>query len=141
MKKILACMSLLVLFIFTGCSKTLEESPNQDIAENTMVKMSVISASTENLTVELTNQSDEVLTYGAYIQLEVKENGSWKVVPVVEGMGWDDMGYLLEPDQTIKEDSPLNLYYGTLAKGEYRVIKQLYGTEEPLTVAAEFVLK
>jgi hypothetical protein len=82
----------------------------------------------------------EKVSYG----IEIKKDGEWYRTDVQ--LFFADVAYDLKAKETIELDTKWENGYGKLAKGEYRIVKNIYhltndGTYEQFRVAAEFNIK
>jgi hypothetical protein len=153
MKKLISII-LLVVSIGTliGCNSDKEQNSNKlkksiyDASQqNTDVIFSVkeesVTPTTDSITLIYNNTSNKEYTYGKELHLEVKVNDVWYVVRTLENIAWEDIGYLLPPNQTKEGKFSLISNYGILNTGNYRIIKTLYSNGEKILSIAEFKMQ
>ncbi len=102
------------------------------------VKEEVIAPDTENIILSYTNFSDREYIYGKEPCLEMEIDDIWYVVPTLETAAWDEMAYILSPNDTREDVFPMGDYYGKLDEGKYRIVKILYSDDESIFVVGEF---
>lgn len=98
--------------------------------------------------ISLRNLSAENLCWGTEYDLEKCVGGIWYSVEpqIPEGtvMVWEDIMYVLKSGEDKEISIPLQ-YYGKLANGTYRVVKQFFFEGQKMSegsyVAAEFVVE
>ena len=76
--------------------------------------------SQDPFTVEFTNNSDELWSFGEYYKLEIYKDGIWYWYPSKEPVAVHDLGHELKPGQTQGLTYDLTPF-GKLEPGEYRV--------------------
>ena len=114
-----------------------EKGVSLTIKEGTLTKTGAILV--------LKNENDfavqyEKISYG----IEIKKDGEWYRTDVK--LFFADVAYDLKAKETIELDTKWEEGYGKLAKGEYRIVKNIMaetsdGTYEQFIVAAEFNIK
>lgn len=105
------------------------------------------TASPDGLILVFKNNSDKKCIYGEFFILEKKLDNKWYEVPItIEGnYGFHDIGYRLNPGDKNEWEVNWQWLYGSLAKGEYRIIKDILdfrktGDYDTYYLAAEFRL-
>lgn len=103
------------------------------------------TASSTKLTIAFKNNSSSQCIYGEYFGLEKKINGRWYQLPVaIDGnYGFNDIGYDLASGDHKEWSVDWNWLYGSLDKGEYRIVKDILdfrstGNYDTYYLAAEF---
>ncbi|NLJ90620.1 MAG: hypothetical protein GX323_06940 [Clostridiales bacterium] len=105
------------------------------------------SISPSGLTIVFTNTLDKEFIYGQYFLIETKIDGDWYELPlIIDNYGFDDIGYILSPNGQSEWNTDWEWLYGSLANGEYRIIKDIIDSKEPgdydvFYMAAEFVIE
>ena len=146
-KAILVVLFVMIgIFTLTGCNKqnqfevgavsTIEPSSQKvslSIKNNTLTN--------NGTTIILANNTDEDATYGSFYALEIKEDGNWHQINV--SVLSNDIAYTLKAGETKEIEINWKNEYGSLAKGEYRIIKDISfakadGTYDDFYVAGEF---
>ncbi|MFY9176075.1 MAG: immunoglobulin-like domain-containing protein [Caldicoprobacterales bacterium] len=159
MKKLLIFILLLIGIISAACS--IGAVPPQDRAsdlkptefetvndlEGVSIKIKDGTVSSTGLTLVLENNSEKECIYSESYVLEEKINDQWYQVPVViEGdYGFEDIGYELNPGDKREWEVNWEWLYGSLDKGEYRIIKDILdfretGDFDTHYLAAEFAI-
>lgn len=149
MKKIILTILLcgvLVLGI-TGCGNSKSEF---DIGKKSDVQIlqSYVSLSVKDdtlkntgVTLILKNNSNKLLHYDEVYEIEVKQNNEWHKI--------NAKLYFNEPLWDVEQNKSKELElkwehsYGKLAKGEYRIIKEVYfenESEQKFYISAEFTI-
>ena len=152
MKKIIFTILLLGIIVLnlTGCGSsntfTIGDVSDIEISNNSDVSLSVKDGTLKNtsVTLILANDSDKLLRYDDVYEIEIKKDNEWNKINVEL---YFDMP-LWEVKENSKEEIELNWEheYGKLAKGNYRIIKEVYfevddNQEESFYVSAEFTIE
>ena len=152
MKKIIFTILLLGIIVLnlTGCGSsntfTIGDVSDMEISNNSDVSLSVKDGTLKNtsVTLILANDSDKLLRYDDVYEIEIKKDNEWHKINVEL---YFDMP-LWEVKENSKEEIELNWEheYGKLAKGNYRIIKEVYfevddNQEESFYVSAEFTIE
>ncbi len=94
----------------------------------------------------MNNQNIQGLTCGTYFTLVKQVGDTWKIVPFVDGTGFNDFVYLLENGSSINYDIRPEMLAVKLDEGLYRIITDIYHHKiegeapEKHTVWADFVI-
>ena len=140
-------VSLAMLGLF-GCSfeDTSHLEPTNYDSVNTLDGVSLHLVEGSNYSVEPTNEdaptptslsyyyyntSEKELTYGQVFVIEEKINGKWFQVPtVIEDYGFEDIGYIIQPQSDVVLTTEWEWLYGRLEAGHYRLITEVLDVEE-----------
>lgn len=133
----------------TGCGTKnkfdVGEKSNIEITENN-VSLSIKEGTLTNTgaTLVLKNNSDITVSYGNPYSMEIKQNGQWHKIDVE--LNFTLPAYFLSSGESTEILLNWENAYGELAKGEYRIIKNIDvekedGLYEAFAVAAEFTIK
>jgi hypothetical protein len=107
---------------------------NDNITINT--EYPVYQPDVEVIYLEITNNTSEEFTFGAEYYIEKKRKDQWYYNhKLQENAAWNDIGYLLPANSSISDKLYVRAYFGPLAEGEYRIIKNVGGTH-----SAEFTI-
>jgi len=104
---------------------------------------------------EILNESEKELQYGAWYEIQKYWNGNWYSLPLmVDNAAYEDIAYLLPSQrQYEKNDRKTSVwkinwsyFYGELPAGKYRIVKDFLEVREPgdftkYYLAAEFEIK
>lgn len=155
-RKIVYVIILLASVLLLGCSNN--KSPDiknwkttQLSAVNNFeqVSMNVIedSVSAKELTVIFTNSSNREAMYSEDFLLEKNIDGNWYIVPTKKiEFGFNDIAFELSPSTQEVLKINWDWLYGSLAKGEYRIVKTLWvvgagGEYEEYFLSAQFIIE
>jgi len=140
MKKVFVILFLLLGVVFTGCGKEavppkdMKPTEHEKVNDLEGITMTVIedTVSPTGLTVILENSSQKECIYSESFLLEERINDQWYQVPVViEGdYGFDDIAYPLNLGDKGEWQVNWEWLYGSLDKGEYRIIKDILNFKE-----------
>lgn len=162
MKKITTLILFIILF-FNGCN-VIEGNENEvsdmkttigiestfDISENSNILLSVKYADNNCLELEIENNTSSTVFWGQWYVIEKLENNSWYQLQEIELenniiFGWEDILYSLKESDITIENENWSDYYGSLPKGNYRIIKSFFFDErkqdENIYVACEFSIE
>ena len=93
--------------------------------------LTVEDIGTSEITVRITNNSEEEFSYGEYFSIQKQIDGQWYTVPVrADNVGFQDIAHILPNGESASETYNLNIY-GTLEPGTYRLVVE--------TLSAEFL--
>ena len=94
--------------------------------------LTVEDIGTSEITVRITNNSEEEFSYGEYFSIQKQIDGQWYTVPVrADNVGFQDIAHILPNGESASETYNLNIY-GTLEPGTYRLVVE--------TLSAEFLV-
>ncbi len=143
---ILLCMVIVLGTTGCGSSNTFDVGDVSDIEisnkEDVSLSIKGGTLKSTGVTLVLTNDSDELLHYDEVYEIEIKKDNKWHKINVEL--------YFNEPlwgvEQNSKEEIELKWEheYGKLAKGDYRIIKEVYfenEEEQKFYVSVEFTIK
>ena len=82
------------------------------------------------------NNTDGAVEFGEPYAIQRKDGGSWADLTMRDNVGWEDIGYVLEPGGTMALSCGFWLYEEPPAVGEYRLVKEVGGA----LLTAEFSL-
>ena len=152
MKKTLFAILLCGVMVLgmTGCGKQKNEF---DIGNKSDIKISqndVImtikegTLTNKSATLVLTNNSDKNFQYGNPYEIEIKKDGEWHKINVK--LDFDMPAFPLSSKESKEIELDWENGYGKLAKGTYRIIKEIdyeyeEGKYETFNVAVEFTIE
>ena len=162
MKKI-ATLILFIIVFFNGCN-VIEKNENEVtdmkttngfestfyISENSNISLSVKSANNDCLELEISNNTSNTIFWGQWYVIEKLENNTWYQLQEIELednviFGWEDILYSLKESDITTENENWTDYYGSLPKGNYRIIKSFFYDErkqdQNIYVACEFYIE
>lgn len=148
-KSINAILLVILTMVMVGCNsskrldvskldKSVYDASQQSKDVTLLVKEKTITPQTEEITLVYTNNSSKEYIYGEEPHLEMEVDGLWYVIPVLDGVGWHEMGYILSPKDSREDIFTIKTYYGKLELGNYRIVKTLHADGEPILVIGEF---
>lgn len=142
-KQLLWSLLLIASFILCGCGKTeVGEVSSLEITENDRISFVVKDISNTSVKVELTNESDETLYWGAAWILENKVDDVWYKVNRSEDeiIVTPDILYYLNGHES--KSLEYNFSYYDVQKGNYRIVQDFSFEEgnqdEDFYVVCEF---
>lgn len=108
-----------------------------EILPQPTVTMTVTDASPTGATIVLTETAGGYASYGRMYTLERYAAGEWTPVPYITDQAvWEAIGIVLMPNAVNEETLGWKNFYGSLAPGKYRVVKDVSG----VTLDAEFTI-
>lgn len=137
-----------LILVLTGCrnSKVNIENKSDIQISNSEVSMAIKNGTLTNTgaTIILTNNSDKFFTYGNPYEIEIKKNGEWYKIDTQ--LVFTLPTFELASGETKEIELNWEDEYGTLAKGTYRIIKDIdyeyeEGKYEKFNVGVEFVIE
>lgn len=149
MKKIVIGLTI-VICLLTACSQSLDSEPTPFVNVNSLDSVTMTTkpgaVTHTGLTVIIENRSSERWMYGQYFSVEKKSGDNWYEVPILEdAYSFIDLGHNVAPLQLVEWVVDWEGYYGTLDKGEYRILKDFRNSEEAddeiYHLAAEFIVQ
>lgn len=153
MRKLTFAVSLLILVcILAGCRSSKEidvsslkkstyDSSQQSKDVTLAVKEKNITPEVEVITLVFNNLSSKEYIYGEEPHLEMNAGGVWYVVPTLDNIGWNDIGYILSPNKAREAALSIKNNYGKLNSGSYRLIKKLFSNGKEIFSIAEFEIR
>lgn len=151
MKKTIIAILLcgVMVLALTGCGEIknkfkVGEKSDIEIEKND-VTLSIKEGTLKNTgaTLVLTNNSDKNFHYGNPYEIEIKENGEWHKINVT--LNFTLPAFSLPARGSRESELSWEEGYGKLAKGTYRIIKDIdyektEGNFENFSVSAEFTI-
>lgn len=141
MKKILAIILALVL-LFSGCgagNKSLGVS-EEKITDTDIIKMKITEVTSEQIAIEITNESKSEIGYGEAYSIEFKKDGEWHILKPKSEAAFIEIGYILEKESACTWGDKTSRIYGKLPEGEYRLLKDFTIYENGGSVAENVTL-
>lgn len=93
---------------------------------------------TTSATVIIKNKNKDSFGTDEWFQIQKKENGEWKELPILSLVSWIDIAYISNEDGVMELKQQWKDLYGELQPGEYRIAKQISTKQY---VYAEFIIK
>ncbi len=151
MKKTILSILLcgVMVFALTGCDKLKNDfeignKSDIKISQNDVI-MTIKDKTLTNkgATIVLTNNSDKNFQYGNPYELEIKKDGDWHKINIE--LYFNMLAFQLSPKESNEMEIDFENGYGKLAKGTYRIIKEIdyeyeEGKYETYNVAVEFTI-
>lgn len=151
MKKTILTIILcgIMVLVMAGCEKEKNEFDIGDKSDIKIAKNDVImtikegTLTNKSATLVLTNNSDNNIQYGNPYKIEIKKDGEWHKINVE--LYFNLSLFQLSANESKEIDLDWENGYGKLAKGTYRIIKEIdyeYKEEkyETFNVAVEFTI-
>ena len=87
----------------------------------------------------VTNNTEETVIFGQQYSIEMLSDGEWKSLPMLEDVGWNDIGYEAAPGETVSNSFSFWPYDFSVVEGTYRLIKTVtLGDGEARLLCREF---
>lgn len=122
----------------------LENESTLEISADTDILLSVKTANSDNLELEICNKSSNTIFFSSWFIIEKKQNDIWyqQYIKAPEEIVWvDSLGYL-DADNTTIINENWSGKYPNISEGKYRIIKAFFWDErnqdEKVYVACEF---
>ncbi len=131
---IIAIVAVFVLIIYAVNKDTAPAVSNIDgifisIKEGTLTKTSA--------TIIITNNSDQIYTFGEEYVLEKKVLGKWKTMKLLsKDVWWDLVNYQVGVQDELEKEVNWESLYGELKNGTYRLVKEI----DKKRIAVEFTI-
>ena len=152
MKKTILTIILcgIMVLVMAGCEKEKNEFDIGDKSDIKISKNDVImtikegTLTNKSATLLLTNNSDNNIQYGTPYEIEIKKDGEWHKINVE--LYFNLSLFQLSANESKEIDLDWENGYGKLAKGTYRIIKEIdyeyeEGKYETFNVAVEFTIQ
>lgn len=118
-------------------------TPETDIYTETAARVTVkvISGSATGASLEITNGSNTMLTFGLQYEIQKFENGNWvSLRPIKENIAFPALGIGMDANSIRTFDMNWTDYYGVLEKGEYRIVKEYMIDGASYKIASTFLV-
>lgn len=145
MKKVSFIITVMFFIMsLTACENEANDVDKLNSSEGKISGVSLVlqSFSSNGVTFILNNETKHEYIYGEDYNLKIFKNGTWQDVPyVIEGGGFDSIGYELKPN-SITEKIAIDWVwlYGNLPDGKYKFEKTVLSNDSNKTIAGEFEL-
>lgn len=132
----------------TGCGKSKNEfdvGSKSDIkVSQSDISLSVKDGTLKNtgVTLILKNDSNKLLRYDEVYKIEIKQNNEWHKINAE--LYFNEPLWGVEQNKSQELELKWESGYGKLAKGEYRIIKEVYfenESEQKFYISAEFTIE
>lgn len=137
---LLVAVGLYLNYIYTIKGNFFKTS-NKDVSEK--VSMSIKEGTLTSATIIIKNESKKELTSGEWFRIDkLEDNGKWKEVKSInDNYGFIAIGWIINENGEFEDKIDWSKLYGKLKKGNYRIVKEVYGDENKLEIYAEFTIK
>ena len=143
---IVVCISL------TGCRTTkVGEQSSLEISVTNDFTISAEKISPTGIEIKISNNSPKTLYWGSWYIIEKKENDNWYEVSLLElesndvDRTWTSALSFLDSNESRNIEQQWENGYGTLSKGDYRIVKNFFWDErnqdDKIYVACEFTIE
>lgn len=107
------------------------ETELQEIEQFEGFYMEVTYLTPKGVCLQLTNNTDSDILFGAPYSLQILKDGKWyEVGYIIENWGFNAIGYEMAPDSVIGLAERWDWFHGELAPGTYRIVKDMQATDE-----------
>lgn len=119
-----------------------KDKGKKEISENPLenIKMEIKEQTLTNsgATVIITDENSPTYVYGNYFRIEKKQNDQWNILPpITKEYAFTEEGILVGKEGKLELEIKWEPLYGKLAKGEYRIVKQVSQNQ---SIFVEFTL-
>lgn len=152
MKKTILTILLcgVIVLGLTGCGKEKMEvgDKSDKVIEDNGISLTVKenTITKDGATFILSNNTDTSIIYGQYFELEIYKNNEWHVINLE--VLFDDIGYILNAQESKELDVNWKNTYVNLDSGKYRLIKKATfenqtgeNYKESFYISSEFEIK
>lgn len=116
-------------------------TPNQEALSRINMTVQEYRSDTNTITVRIDNNTSGQVIYGRMFGLERYENSKWTTVPFADDIAFTADAIVLPPGGKSTEVIPLDVYFGVLSSGKYRIVKTVHSeaiSKEGILLCAEF---
>lgn len=142
-RKWFGCVAVCFLFCMVGaCGAGEDYEDKTNLIEGLCMSVCEDTVTGAGLSVSFTNDTDRTYSYGARFSVEKKKGRQWVPLEPVGALAVDDWCRPVEPGKTATNEYVWAGYYGTLEKGEYRILTDVRETDtgETATLSAAFAI-
>ncbi|MBQ3134119.1 MAG: hypothetical protein IJC17_07625 [Clostridia bacterium] len=127
MKTVIALLCLLLLLVQVGCVAVPAPIPSAyQPTEVENVGIRITNVSPTGATVYIQDDNPDPYVYGEWYAIERETDGAWFAVDtVIDDYGFNDLGYMPNPNGELKFSTDWKWLYGELPTGHYRLLKQV----------------
>lgn len=117
------------------------EANNKEVSDK--VSMSIKEGTLTSATIVIKNASNKELTSGEWFRIDrLEDNGVWaKVKCINDDYVFNLIGWIIKPRGEFEDKIDWAKLYGKLKKGNYRIVKEVYGDGNKIELYAEFTIK
>lgn len=106
-------------------------STNHRSRNNVSLTIQEGSLTKTGATIVITDTNESPYTYGEWFRIDKKQGEEWKELkPITDQYAFNEIAWIVGKDGTVKDTVDWSDLYGTLEKGEYRLVKEVYDTEK-----------
>lgn len=119
---VLIILSLcLIFYYYDNNDKNKKESETK--ISDVVMTLKKGSLTKEGATFIITNNTDNIYSYGAAYHIEEYKNNKWSKVKLEQELSWNMIAYVLKPRSEAEININWSYGYGSLKKGKYRLVK------------------
>lgn len=119
--------------------KIIPEKPLEN--NDSRVKMKTKISKQYQLEIKLHNNSEEKMSFSAVYKLYMKSGEGWKKIDCLPSVGFKDIEYYLENNETYSDKVNLKNIFGKLNAGQYKIEKEVTLQKSRILVSSEFEVK
>lgn len=107
------------------------------------VKIEVLKDTVTNTYAEIliTDNNENNGGWGKSYRIQKKENNKWIDLKPIQNLGFEEIAFLLDENNQLKQKINWKTFYGELEKGTYRIVKPIYLNEYVDLYSDEFEIK
>lgn len=141
MRRIFALiLSFLILLSGCGAENRSLGISEEIITDTEIIKLKIIGLDSENILLEIKNESKNEIGYGESYTVEFKKDDEWHILKPKKDAAFNEIGYILEKESACNWGDKMSRIYGKLPEGEYRIVKDFTVYENGGTVAENVTL-
>lgn len=107
------------------------------------VKIEILKDTITNSSVEIliTDNNENNGGWGKSYRIQKKENGKWNDLKPIQDLVFEEIAFLLDENNQLKQKINWKKFYGELEKGTYRIVKPIYNNGYIDLYSDEFEIK
>ena len=139
---ILISITSIVILIIINNSREFNNVTQYDISlENVKMEIKEGTLNENSAIIIICDNNEKTYGYGEWFRIDKKENGKWKELKAIKkGPFFTEIAWGVNEDKKLEMQVNWKNIYGTLVKGEYRLVKRVYDNEYRY-FSTRFVLK
>lgn len=140
-KYFIIILLLFSFFIYIKMYFPNKDNNKEDIKEMKEISMEIKedTLTNEGLTLIITDENRLVEGYDVTFKIEKKEFENWEELkPITNDIVWTTEKYVLDENNQVEIKQNWKYIYGSLSKGEYKLIKYITIDKEQYSISLEF---
>lgn len=140
-KYFILILLLFSIFIYIKMYFLNKDNNKEDIKEMKEISIEIKenTLTSDGLTLIITDENRLVEGYDVAFIIEKKEVENWKELePITNNIVWTTKKYVLDENNQVEIKQNWKRIYGSLSKGEYKLIKYITINKEQYSISLEF---